>query len=1382
MKYTSINIQGNLISEEILQKIEDSEAPGQLAKDFGFDSGTNLRSEIEYAWSKIKLDWKYFFERIEKLPSSDPYGTTLSRKWMTSFFSTLGFDLTLQKASLQGDNQQYYNISHTCDNLDGLPVHIVGFFDPSHPEKNTLDIKSSGGTSRLSPHATIQEYLNVTEYLYAMATNGLVLRLIRDSGRLVRMTYIEFDLRRLLEEDKYSEFTLLYRLLHASRFPKTRQEEEPCFIERYYQDSIESGNRIRDGLSDAVKESLVALGNGLLEHPDNDELREKISHNRPDAREFYHQLLRLIYRLLFLMVTEERDLIFPETEDENKEPDLDDLLNGIKRPTRKQKEIYYKYYSVTRLRRLSQKRYLLENQYTDLWQSLIQTFALFEPGGAGKKLGIQALGGELFSHSAMPDISSARVDNRVLLKCIKSLNEFEDEKHNLSFINYRALDVEELGSVYEGLLELEPLFEWENGRPKFTFRKGSERSKSGSHYTPEDLVKPLIQHSLEYLIEERVTDFYKGRSKEEEIKRKLLDLKVCDVACGSGHILLSAARRIALEVARFETGEQQPNPASFRHSLKEVIKNCIYGVDKNPLAVELCKVALWLESHNPGEPLSFLDHKIKCGDAIVGLAHREELQNGIANEAFKRLPGDNKEIASAFLKKNRQERTVREKSRQAVQLTTETDHKLMEQVRKLNRLIENFSSLPENTPEEIEKKEKAYRILINSDALRRLKIMADLQIMPFFIPKTEANKDLLLTDSQYFRYLRGEIRIPVAIEMKAIETGVNYRFFHWFLEFPEVFQNGGFDCILGNPPFLGGQKISGNFGENYLEFLKQEYSPIGAVDLVTYFFRRIFNIITIRGFQSLISTNTIAQGRAREGGLDFIIQNGGAINHAVKSMKWPGKAAVDVSLITVTKQLWKRKYILSGKEVKTISSYLDDTFKIGKPFTLKQNESKSFQGTIVHGRGFILKSNEVDDLISRNSRNGDVLFPYLDGDDLNNDPEQKPGRWVINFKNWPLRRYTVDEWENLEKEIQNTVNDNLYKNKITPLAPPDYDKPVASDYFDCLQIIEERVKQERLKMKGDRGAEYWWQFLRTRNELYQTIHNKDKVLVINRHTKYIHAGFISPYLVYSDATVVLVLNNYYEFGIFSSNIHTEWSWKNSGTMGSSTLRYSPTDCFETFPFPQLSANSDKNDLEKYGFLYHEYRKKLMVSLQLGLTSLYNLFNSRDLSDSIVSHDTSKIDKEKNEKEFIEEITSLRNHHQKINDNCNFEDLVKGISKLRELQVKMDKAVLEAYGWKDMIHDNYPKVKNANGEYSGRLHDFYEVDYLPENDRVRFTIHPDARKEVLKRLLELNHKIHEEEVKAGLWDKKKTKKKKAESSDSNGDQVNEPEAGYGGLFG
>ncbi|HRW85135.1 MAG TPA: N-6 DNA methylase [Bacteroidales bacterium] len=1326
MKYTSINIQGNLISEEILQKIENSDAQGQQGKDFGFDPGTNLRSEIEYAWSKIKLDWKYFFERIEKLPSSDPYGTSLSRKWMTSFFNTLGFDLNLQKASLQGDNQQLYNISHTSANLDGFPVHIVGFFDPSHPDKNTLDIRSSGGTSRLSPHATIQEYLNVTEYLYAMATNGLVLRLVRDSGRLVRMTYIEFDLKRLLEEDKYSEFTLLYRLLHASRFPKIRQEEEPCFIERYYQDSIESGNRIRDGLSDAVKESLVALGNGLIEHPDNDELRKKISHNRPDAREFYHQLLRLIYRLLFLMVTEERDLIFSETEDENKEPDLNDLLNGIKRPTRKQKEIYYNYYSVARLRRLSQRRYLLENQYTDLWQSLMQTFALFEPGGTGKKLGIQALGSELFSHSAMPDISSAKVNNRVLLKCIKSLNEFEDEKHNLSLINYRALDVEELGSVYEGLLELEPLFEWENGRPKFTFKKGSERSKSGSHYTPEDLVKPLIQHSLEYLIEERVADFYKGKSTEEETKKKLFDLKVCDVACGSGHILLSAARRIALEAARVETGEQQPNPASFRHSLKEVIKNCIYGVDKNPLAVELCKVALWLESHNPGEPLSFLDHKIKCGDAIVGLAHREELQNGIADEAFKKLPGDDKDIASAFLKKNKQERTIRDKSRQAVQLTTETDHKLMEQVRELNRLIENFSNLSENTPEEIEKKEKAYRILTNSDALRRLKIMADMQIMPYFLPKTEENKDLLLTDSQYFRYLRGETRIADTLEMKAIEVSVNNRFFHWFLEFPEVMQNGGFNCILGNPPFLGDRRLKEALGESYLEWLRFCFSEGATVDLVVYFFLRINSLLKSRGFQSLISTNTVAQGKAREIGLEKIINNGSSINHAVKGMKWPGLAAVEVSLVSIFKGEWRKMLILNGRKVNKISAFLDDSDNTGTPYPMVTNIGKSYQGSIVLGTGYILDKETVNKLLNINKNYSEVIKPYLNGDDLNSNPDQKPSRYVIDFQ--------------------------------------DLNEMQARKYVEVFNILEEKVKPERWKKQSDLSYPYWWHW-RPRKELYNKIENKGKVLVSSRVSKYVNQSFVEVGPVFDVATSVVVRSECWEYSFLQNSLHSIWAWKYGSTM-KFDIRYTNGDCIDTFPFPEQLPQDKIIRLDNIGQGYHEHRKQLLLSLRLGLTKTYNSFHSKEISERLISENLSIFDKKTIEKQFGKEIWNLSNHLHKTEGTCSFEEAVKGIIKLRELHVEMDKAVLEAYGWQDI----------------DLRHDFYEVDYLPENDRVRFTIHPDARKEVLKRLLELNHKIHEEEMKAGLWDQKKTRKKRSEESDSNENQVNEAEAGYGGLFG
>jgi hypothetical protein len=1365
MKYTSINIQGNLISEDILQKIEAADSQGQLAKDFGFESGINLRSEIEYAWSRVKLDWKHFSERSKKLPASDPYGTTITRRWMTGFLSTLGFDLSLQKSSLTGDNDKSYSISHTCQSLDGIPVHITGFIDPNHPEKNTMDIRSGGGKSRLSPHATVQEYLNVTEYLYALVTNGLMLRLIRDSGKLVKLTYVEFDLKSLLDEDKYSEFTLLYRLLHASRFPKSKQESEESFLEKYYQDSIESGNRIRDGLSDAVKSSLITLGNGLLEHPGNEELREKIKFGSPDSREFYHQLLRLIYRLLFLIVTEERDLIFPELQDDSKKPNLDDPLKGINLPTKKHKDIYYQYYSLIRLRKLSEKRYLQESQYTDLWQGLMQTFSLFESEDSGDKLGILALGSELFSGNAMPDISTSKVNNKVLLQCIRSLNEFEDEKHNLTFINYRALDVEELGSVYEGLLELEPIFKWENGKPTFTFKKGMERSSSGSHYTPEDLVKPLIQHSLEYLIEERVGNFYKGKATSQETKKKLLDLKVCDIACGSGHILLSAARRIALEVARVETGEQQPNPTSFRYALKEVIRNCIYGVDKNPLAVELCKVALWLESHNPGEPLSFLDHRIKCGDAIVGLAQREELQNGIADKAYKKLPGDDKDIVSVFTRKNKLERTQREKSKEAVQLTTGTDHQLMQQVKKLNEAIDEFSKLPENTPDEIKQKEKAYRKLINNETLRRLKILADLQLMPFFLEKTEVNKEYLITDSQYQRYLRGETTAPSQLKTKAIEIAKNYRFFHWFLEFPEVFQRGGFDCILGNPPFLGGQKLSGSFGNKYLEYIKYQFTPIGAVDLVTYFFRRIFTLIKPGGFQSLISTNTIAQGRAREDGLDIITANGGTINHAIKSMKWPGVAAVEVALVTITKQSWKGKYLLAGKEVNTISPYLDDAEVIGNPYQLKQNSDKSFQGSIVLGKGFVLEPYEAEALIAKDPRNRDVLFPYLNGADLNNRPDQSPSRWVINFFDW-----TEDK---------------------------------AKTYPDCYEIVERLVKPERQRWKLDKDGneiveqfalrkplpEKWWIYGEKRPALYQTIAPLERVLVVARISKTVAFDILDKKKVFADALVIMPLSSFTDFGVLQSTIHNSWAWNYCTTM-KSDLNYTPGNTFETFAFPQNVSSQNEAKLEQIGETYHEHRKQLMLGMQLGLTKTYNAFHCQEINvvnDKWIAlfeeldsgKELSKI--KLKVYDFEKESLNLIRHFLKEELTLSLREAVMGIEQLRTLHVEMDEAVLDAYGWSEEFEVNSEKLKGKRVNPIRLRHDFYEVDYLPENDRIRFTIHPDARKEILKRLLELNHKIQEEEVNTGLWDKKSGNQKTTKNKTKT-DQVNEPEDGYGGLFG
>jgi len=781
VKYTTINIQGNLISEEILQKVESGEAHGQKATDFGFEPGANIRSEIEYAWSRIKLDWKHFSDKSQNLSASDPYGTTLSRKWMEQFLSSIGFDLSKTKTGLQGDNNQNYTISHVAENLSQLPVHIVGFVEPNNPDKNTLDVKTSGGTSRFSPHATMQEYLNVTEHVYGIAANGLFLRLIRDSGRLIKLTYVEFDLKRMLDEDKYSEFTLLYRLLHATRFPRTQTEADQCFLEKYYQDSIETGNRIRDGLSLAVKESLLALGNGFLQHDRNAALREKIQSGQLSSKDYYRQLLRIIYRFLFLMVTEERDLVYdPEDKTE---------------ATQRLKKVYLQFYSIARLRKLCENRYVYESQFNDLWQGLVQTFQLFEASGNGKKLGIQPLDGDLFSSNAIQDLQECLISNKLLLECVRNMNEFRDEKKNLVNMNYRSLDVEELGSVYEGLLELHPVIEnIEASNPahiNFTFHEGTDRKTTGSYYTRPELVNELIKSALIPVIEERLKE--QAGNKEAQSKA-LLKLKVCDAAAGSGHMLLAAARTIAWYLARVQSGEENPAPSVYRSCLREVIQHCIYAVDYNPDAVELCKLALWLEGHNSGKPLSFLDHKIRNGNSLVGVTDLSVLQRGIPDDAFNPVTGDNKKICQELKKENA-------KYNKTKQATLDFDQTSKIDTTAFTGDYKELENIRQDDVEGVKQVKTKFDKLRSNHAWFNDWRACNLWTAAFFWNYTEESKQAAPNSERLGKFLSSPAAAYGPMIGKADALSMEHKFFHWPLEFPDVFEQGGFDVMLGNPPW-----------------------------------------------------------------------------------------------------------------------------------------------------------------------------------------------------------------------------------------------------------------------------------------------------------------------------------------------------------------------------------------------------------------------------------------------------------------------------------------------------------------------------------------------------------------------------------------------------
>jgi methylase of polypeptide subunit release factors len=1241
MKFTTVRLEGSIFTADILERIAQEELKGQVPGDFGLKKGTKVKDEIAAAWADAQDLWR-IFKRHQDRVNSDKSGVTETRKfWMIPFLGFLGYDAQFSsKAEIV--NSQTYAISHRDEGLKGFPIHIMGFND-------SLDRKREEGGPRMSPHGLVQEYLNLTGHLYAVVTNGIYLRVLRDSSRLVKLSFIEFDLRAMMEDEHYADFALMFRLLHASRMPQAPDEGPVSLIEAYHQDSLDSGARIREGLSDAVKTAIKTLADGFLIHPANTLLREEIEQEKLTPRDFYQYMLRLIYRLLFLMVIEERHLIYP---------------GGV---DRRNQDIYYNYYSVTQLRKRCETPRHLQDNNSDLWVGLLHTFRLFEDEKKGKFLEIKPLAGGLFDPNAIGVLKQCRLENRVLLGALKRLSLFENKKTGqLMRINYGSLNVEEFGSVYEGLLEYDPKFGTEKSRPAFLFARGTERSTSGSHYTPDELVQPLIKHSLDHVIEEKL--------KQENKEGALKSITVCDVACGSGHILLNAARRIGTELARVRTGEEQPSPAAVRRGTRDAIRNCIYGVDKNPLAVELCKVALWLEAHNPGEPLNFLDHHIKCGDSIVGLAHMEELEKGIADEAFKTLPGDTKEVAQEFArlnKKQTKEKLALLNFDQAVKLPM---HDIAE-------IFKQFNKMPENAPEDVEKKRKEYIHLTGEARFVRVKSLADIQVAQFFIPKTEENMEQLITDAGYRKYFSGYELAESEQAIAAQAEAQKRRFFHWFLEFPEIFADGGFDCILGNPPYLGGQQISGTYREYYLNWLTTYYKPASGCDIVTYFLRRDFDIIKPDGFNSLITTNSISEGRMRKGGLTVALDHGGTLNFVVRSIKWPGVAKLYVSLLSLKKGEFPKTKFLDNKPVNFISPYFDEIEYIGEPPILNQNQRKMFQGSIFLGDGFLLTAEEKEKLIELDQKNREVIFPVINGNDLNEKYNQEHSRYIINFFDWPEEK--------------------------------------AMEYSEPYKIVREDVKPVRDKVKRKSNRERWWIYAEHRPGLYNAIKKLKRCFAVACTTKYLNFSESLIDRVFTHALFVYANEKFSNFSIVQSTLHNEWARKFSSKL-KMDLRYAPSDCFETFPFPQGVSEELEQELEKIGEAYHEFRKQIMLKLELGLTKTYNLFHSLDLS-----------------------ILQIKKESKKDQDTC--ETAFQDITKLRQLHKQMDETVLRAYGWTDI----------------NLAHDFYEVDYLPENDRVRFTISPDARKQILKRLLELNHNIHEQEVNAGLFENKNKGSKKTE---------------------
>lgn len=782
MTHPSIRIEGHILSADLIDAIERGEKHSQDPKDFGFEAKANVKNEIADAWADARALWGIFQKKLGKLDETASAVTETRNQWLSPLLALLGYQPELAQAETV--NGKSYAISHRDAGRDGFPMQLSGW-------NEEID-KRRVGLQRLSPHATLQEYLNLTEHLYGLVSNGRQLRLLRDSSRLIKLTYLEFDLERMFEEELFADFAILYRLLHASRMPSSQSTIGESIIERYHLDAIESGSRIRDGLRDAVESAMQQIATGLLKHPDNADLLVQIRDGKLTATELHHALLRLIYRLLFLMVIEERGLVHP---------------TGVALARR---SIYFDHYSLQRLRRLADHPQRLDGRKSDLWQGLSRTLALFEESGKGRPLDIEPLGSELFRTEGIQVLLDHQLDNQTLLLALQRLSLFE-HKGQLRRVNYAALDVEELGSIYESLLELQPVF----SGTSFHYKRlaGSERKTTGSYYTPSSLVQQLIRTALDPVLDEKLKDARQRNTENSKLtnslEEALLSLRVCDPSVGSGAFLIAAAHHLAFRLAKIRAGEDAHAPETQRAAMRDVVSHCLFGVDINPLSVELCKVSLWLLAVEPGKPLSFLDHHIRCGNSLLG-TNPALLREGIPQAAYKPLTGDTKEGCNWMKGLNKD---VLQGNRD---LFSSADTQPWNHLGNLPEVAADLESEADDTIEARQAKEQHYRELIDGTAYENARLLADTWCAAFVWPKHSTDYGTELTTEHLRKIEHNPHSVAPSLKRKIRHLAADYRFFHWHIEFPAVFRipakdetpdfpasgtSGGFDVMLGNPPW-----------------------------------------------------------------------------------------------------------------------------------------------------------------------------------------------------------------------------------------------------------------------------------------------------------------------------------------------------------------------------------------------------------------------------------------------------------------------------------------------------------------------------------------------------------------------------------------------------
>ena len=747
--WPSLGLEGNLIAPAMVAAADRREASEQTESDYRIRKGLTIREEIS---TSFRVGQSHF-DTFAKIANPSVEAT---RRFIKAFLQeTFGFDDLVPADG---------SLSFIAGGR--VPIVVV----PPTDEK--LDRRSATlSTDRtLSPAFALQDHLNEhDETLWGLVTNGTVVRLLRDNASLTRPAYIEADLAQIFTNEDAASFAVLWLLIHRSRFGVAGAPATDCALERWRDAGSKEGEVARDRLAVQVQIALKVLGSGFLEA--NPDLAAKLISGEINLTEWFNELLRLVYRLIFLMVAEDRNLLHPE----KARPDA--------------RKLYAEGYSLAALRAQCYRAASWDKHH-DRYEGIKIVFRALANGQDA--LALPALGG-LFSGEKLPHLETARLRNRAFMEALYRLS-WLDQKTGMVPVNWRAMETEELGSVYESLLELQPQLGDDGKTLLFASeaaeQKGNQRKTTGSYYTPDSLVQALLDTALDPVLD-------KTEAEADDPAKALLKLSVIDPACGSGHFLLAAARRIATRLARIRA-DGTPSLADFRHALRDVARSCLHGVDRNPMAVELTKVALWIETVDPGLPLGFFDAQIRCGDALLGVFDLKVLQGGIPDAAYKPLTGDDKDTVKYYLQANRAATSGQGG------FDFGTGQVAMPEMKPLALDFSGFRDLPEDTVEQIGAKAARFKELRKGQAFVRATAAANLYVAAFLLPKVggapagASARTVPTTEELWMALNQGKIRQAMTDAPKAARRA---RAFHWPLEFPDVMQRGGFDVVLGNPPW-----------------------------------------------------------------------------------------------------------------------------------------------------------------------------------------------------------------------------------------------------------------------------------------------------------------------------------------------------------------------------------------------------------------------------------------------------------------------------------------------------------------------------------------------------------------------------------------------------